>query len=206
MHSDERIKQITNWLGNGSINIFGRPFSGKDCQSKILADLLSGNMLGAGEIFRGDDMPERIKECMKNGQLVDSDDFTNLILNRLDQPKFVGKPLILNSIGRWHGEEESVLAAAQNSGHSTKAVIYLKMSDNDIYKRLQKLNEIGDRTGRIDDSKDIMKTRIDEFQQKTEPVIDYYKKNGLLTEIDGKNPIEQVTNDILDVLHKIATY
>ena len=205
MYSSEKIKLINDWLGSGSINIFGRPFSGKDCQSRILTDLLDGNMLGAGEIFRGDDMPESVKQCMLLGTLVDTNDFTELILHRLSQPKFANKPLILNSIGRSHGEEEIVIEAAKNSKHPTKAVIYLTLSDNDIYKRLQKLNEVNDRNNRIDDSKELIATRINEFRQKTKPVINYYKNIGLLYEIDGRNSIEQVTSDILDCLFKIAT-
>lgn len=95
--------QLKAWLGSGSINIFGRPFAGKDTQGKKLAALFDATLLGGGDILRGSTMPERIKALMRTGELIPTDDYISIVLPYLSQPALAGKPLILSSVGRWHG-------------------------------------------------------------------------------------------------------
>ncbi len=202
MYDDEKLALVKSWLGTGSINIFGRPFAGKDVQGEILAELLDGNMLGGGEILRGNVVPEHIKECLRVGKLIPSEDYVNIVLPYLSQSKLVGKPLILSSVGRWHGEEMGVIKAIKESGHPLKSVIYLNISDDDSYTRWLKLADINDRHGRRDDTEEILRTRFAEFQEKTMPVIDFYRKLELLIEIDGSGTREQVTNSIINSISK----
>lgn len=204
MNDAEKINQIKKWLAAGSINVFGKPFSGKDSQGKRLAELLGGIFITGGEILRGDNMPDRVKECMRTGELVPQEDYANIVLSHLKQPSLANKPLILSSFGRWHGEEEITMNTVQSSGHTMKAVIYLDISDEEVYERLEKLEQEQDRPNRRDDSKEAMKTRFNEFNQKTLPVIDYYHDLGLLIRINGQQSRDNVTQDIIDALFKIA--
>lgn len=198
MYELENIPLIKNWLGTGSVNIFGRPFAGKDYQGEILADLLGGNLLGGGDILRGSIIPERAKECLRTGKLIPSEDYVNIVLPYLSQSQLVGKPLILSSVGRWHGEEMGVITAVKESGHPLKTVIYLEISNEDAHTRWLKKEEINDRQDRRDDTEEIMITRFREFEEKTMPVIDFYRKLDLLIEIDGRGSREQVTASIIN--------
>ncbi len=199
MYEPENIPLIKNWLGTGSVNIFGRPFAGKDYQGEILADLLGGNLLGGGDILRGSVIPERAKECLHTGKLIPSEDYVNIVLPYLSQSQLVGKPLILSSVGRWHGEEMGVITAVKESGHPLKTVIYLDITYEDAYTRWLKLDKVNDRQNRLDDdNEEILKTRFAEFQEKTMPVIDFYRKLDLLIEIDGRGSREQVTASIIN--------
>jgi adenylate kinase len=200
MKDTEQLNTIKNWIKTGSINIFGLPFSGKDTQGRRLTEIFDGNLIGAGKIFRGDNMPDRVKECMRNGKLVPTNDFVDIVLPYLSQPDLAGKPLILSSIGRWHGEEEGVVKATELSGHPMKAVLYLSLSGDEVYDRWQALEINKDLPKRIDDSKEILATRLAEFQEKTLPVLDYYRDLGLLIEVDGRRTRDEVTHDILDAL------
>lgn len=198
----EKINKINEWLGSGSINIFGRPFSGKDIQGAKLAKLLNGNLIGGGEILRNSVIPDYTKECLSAGKLIPSNDYVNIILPYLNQPNLSDKPLILSSVGRWHGEEDGVNKALESSNHPLKAIIFLNISNDDSHSRWQKRETSKDRQGRNDDSEEVLSTRFDEFDNKTMPVINYYRSLNNLIEIDGRPDRDTVTQEIIDALYE----
>ena len=204
MDNAEKIDVIKNWLGSGTINIFGRPFSGKDAQGKRLIELFGGTLIGGGEILRNRVIPQHIKDQTSAGKLAPTQDYINIVLPYLSKPDFAGKPLFLSSVGRWHGEEEAVLGALEKSGHPLKAIVYLDISVNESHTRWLAREINNDRPNRIDDTENTLNTRFAEFQEKTMPVLDYYRNLGLLLEIDGKGPRNDITNLIIDALFEIA--
>ena len=195
---------IKQWLGSGSINIFGRPFAGKDAQGIRLAKLFDGNLVGGGEILRGITMPDHIKEYMRTGKLIPTDDYVNIVLPYLSQTDFQGKPLLLSSVGRWHGEEEGVLKSLDESNHPIKAVVFLDISNDESYTRWLAREVNNDRSKRHDDTKEILDIRFNEFERKTLPVFDYYNKLGVLITVNGNQSRDEVTNDIIEKLYKLA--
>lgn len=197
-------QQVRDWLGSGSINIFGMPFAGKDTQAELLATEFSGVRLSGGEILRGSPIPQHVKEIIDAGGLAPTQDYINIVLPYLSRSEFSGKPLILSSVGRWHGEEEGVMQSLERSNHQLKAVVLLRIDEPTINARLQVAIETGDRGDRADDSQEKLKLRLSEFQNKTLPVIDFYRKKGLLIEIDASGHVIDVTRDIIDALAKQA--
>lgn len=204
MEDSHKLETIAAWLGTGSINIFGRPFSGKDTQGRMLAEQFGGILLGGGEILRNSVIPEDIKTLMKNGILIPIDAYIDIVLPYLEQASLSEKPLILSSVGRWHGEEDGVLAAAQQSGHPVKAVIYLDLDELTVRDRWALLHVQADRGHRHDDTEEILETRLNEYRNKTLPVIEHYKDLGLLLSIDGNRPREQVYGEIIEQLYAHA--
>lgn len=204
MNNTEKIEVIKNWLGAGSIIIFGRPFAGKDFQGHKLAEFFNGNAVSSGEILRNSPLPERAEKAMNDGQLVPTEDFVNIVLPYLSQEQLTNKPLILSSFGRWHGEEEGVMKAVEESGHPLKTVLYLEMTDDDIYNRWQ-AEDHNDRHNRQDDDIETLQKRLIEFSEKTVPVLDYYIDRNLLIGVDGRPPREEVTNIIIDALYERAS-
>ena len=205
MHNSEKINEIKKWLGNGTIDIFGRPFAGKDFQGQRLATLFGGNLVGGGEILRRSDMPNHIEQYMRSGKLIPSNDYVDIVLPYLNQPRLFEKPIILSSVGRWHGEEEGVIKAVKESGHPLKAVAYLEISKNESHNRWLAREINNDRSSRHDDTEEILNIRFTEFQEKTLPVIDYYRNLGLLIKIEGKGARDAITSDIIDALFELAS-
>jgi adenylate kinase len=187
---------VTQHLGTGSINIFGLPFSGKDTHGNELASLLGGVLISGGDILRSDVGPQHIKDRIAKGYLAPSDEYIEIITPYLGQEKYASMPLILSSVGRWSGEEVSIVAAAKSAGHPLKAVIYLQVAEEEIFRRW----ELAERGRHDDGDKAVLQHRFNEFKDKTMPVIDYYKAQGLLIEIDGTPSIDDVTTDILQKL------
>ena len=196
--------QIKTWLAAGSINFFGRQFSGKDTQARKLAELFGGAVVGGGDILRTHQEPGQITEVMNTGALIPSDFFIKLMQSYISKPEFKNKPLMLSAVGRSHGEESSIMQALENSGHQLKAAILLEISESEVWKRYEAAKALGDRGTRADDDRQALQTRLQEFQDKTVPVIEFYRTNNLLIEVDGSLPREQVTDAILQNLLKIV--
>ena len=202
---DDKIETIKKWLGTGSINIFGLPMSGKDTQGIKLAEALNAKFLSSGIIIRAMETQTKNNYSSK-GNLIPTDLFYEWVLPYFERPDLFEHPLILSSIGRWHGEENQVMSVAAGSGHEMKAVIILNISEADVEKRFQKAKELNDRGDREDDKDlEIFQTRLQEFREKTIPVIQFYKSLGLLIEVNGDQIREAVFNEIIDKLYKKAT-
>ena len=202
---DDKIATIKKWLGYGSINIFGLPYAGKDTHGRELAELLDGELLGGGDILRNSDIPKSVRAIMERGELIPTDDYISIVLPYLSSDKFTSKPLILSSVGRWLGEEDGVLLAAEKSNHPLKAVIHLSVDDAAVWRRFERAKTAGDRETRADDADGILTKRLDEYRTKTLPVIESYRQKGLLIEVDGLPPRDAVLSTIIDELAQLAT-
>lgn len=203
---NDKITTIKKWLGTGSINIFGLPMSGKDTQGIRLAEALGAKFLSSGIIIRA--MENQTKQHFSDqGILIPTDLFYEWVLPYFERQDLHPFPLILSSIGRWHGEEDQVMTAAANADHDIRAVLVLDISEADVSERFEEAKILGDRGDRQDDKTHrIFQTRLKEFREKTAPVLRYYQAKGLLIEINGDQTREKVFNEIIDKLyHKAIT-
>ena len=200
MNSQNQVEVIKSWLGSGSINIFGLPYSGKDTIGSALANLLGAEFLSSGHLLRR--AGEKVQEA---GNLSPTNVFYDVVLPAFYSPDFAENPLILSSVGRWSGEEQRVIETAADSGHPIKVVLFVNIPESEMISRLEAAYEIGDRSGRKDDSMEILKTRLSEFNEKTLPVIEAYRKMGLLIEINGIGQRGEVLNQVIEKLANLAS-
>lgn len=203
--SPEHLTLISSWLGTGTINIFGLPFAGKDTHGSTLAELFNAPLIGGGDILRNGALPEKLKADFDAGKLTPQDTYMGIVTPYLGKEEYKNHPLILSSVGRWIGEEEGILRATEESGHPTKAVIYLHLAEDIVHKRWAKSQLKGDRGDRADDSEGVLDTRIEEFREKTLPVIEAYRQKGLLIEINSDAEKQEVIESILARLLMIAS-
>jgi len=196
----EKTPQLAEWLGSGSINFFGLPFAGKDSQANRLDQRFGGTTVSSGDIFRNSVIPPKTKEIIDRGELAPTEDFIAIVLPYLKQDHFKGKPLMLSSVGRWHGEEEGVIGALQESDHPLKAVVYLNISEQHAFERLLLEENANVRGVRADDDEAALHKRVAEFNAKTLPVIEFYRNLGLLIEVDATLPKDDVERYILEQL------
>ena len=199
---EEKIDIIKGWLKSGSINIFGLPMSGKDTVGKRLAELLGAEFLSSGDIIR--EYESRQNDHMtENGELIPTNKFYDIVLPHFFSEELIDKPLVLSSIGRWEGEEDEVIKNAKDSGHEIKAVVYLKLSEDNVRNRWVAAKELGDRGVRGDDADPkVFETRIEEFYEKTIPVLKHYNQLGLLVEVDASLTRDEVFNNVINALIK----
>lgn len=201
---EEKIEKIKEWLGTGSINIFGLPYSGKDTVGLRLAELLGAKFLSSGLILRASEKDDKeLAKELAAGNLAPTDTFRRIIMPYFSRNDLAEFPLVLSSVGRWEGEEYDIMDSAAKANHNIKAVILLNISEEEAKKRWEAARVLGDRGERSDDKeKSILNNRIKEFIKKTMPVIETYRKRGLLVPIHATGEREAVFESVIDELCK----
>lgn len=201
---EEKIEKIKEWLGTGSINIFGLPYSGKDTVGLRLAELLGAKFLSSGLILRASEKDDKeLAKELAAGNLAPTDTFRRIIMPYFSRNDLAEFPLVLSSVGRWEGEEYDIMDSAAKTNHNIKAVILLNISEEEAKKRWEAARVLGDRGERSDDKeKSILDNRIKEFIEKTMPVIETYRKRGLLVPIHATGEREAVFELVIDELCK----
>ena len=201
---EEKIATIKKWLGTGSINIFGLPMSGKDTQGLRLAKDLGAKFLSSGLIIRA--MEKETKQNLsENGSLIPTNVFFEWVLPYLERRDLYEYPLVLSSVGRWHGEEDSVMSVAASASHEIKAVVLLNISESDVKERFEAAKILQDRGDRKDDRNiQTFLNRLAEFRTKTMPVINHYQELGLLVNVNGDQDRDAVYAEIVEKLYEKA--
>ena len=201
---EEKIAKIKEWLGTGSINVFGLPMSGKDTQGIRLAEALGSKFLSSGMIIRA--MEQETKHNFtSSGELTPTDFFYEWVLPYLERKDLFHDSLILSSVGRWYGEERQVLSVAAGAGHPIKAVVLLNVSEADVMQRFKAAKVLGDRGNRGDDrDEQVFGVRLKEFREKTLPVLNFYNEQGLLVNVNGDQSKDAVFAEMIEKLYQKA--
>lgn len=203
---EEQLKKIKKWLGTGSINIFGVPMSGKDTVGVRLAEQLGGKFLSSGIIVRALEKSSN-QDITGGGKLMPSNLFYEWVLPYFEKPELAKYPLVLSSIGRWSGEENQVISVAKTSGHPIRAVVMLQLSEADAVGRWEAAKLLNDRGLRQDDaSPEIFETRLDEYREKTVPVLRHYQELGLLVPVKADASRDQVFANVVSALADFAEH
>lgn len=198
---EENIDIIKNWLGTGSVNIFGLPFVGKDTQCERLAEMLGAPaVISGGAIARSQQDNEEVQAIMATGALLPSDVYENIVVPYLQRPEYQGHPLVLSSVGRMDGEQQVILSATEKADHPIKAAVLLTMPEELVWKRFEESHYNADRGQRRDDNLAVLQNRVKEFNERTKPVLEYYRQQGLLIEVDGTPSKDEVTEQMVSAL------
>lgn len=201
---EEKINFIKQWIGTGSINIFGLPMSGKDTVGMRLAEALGAKFLSSGLIIRAVEKDEH-KDLTSRGILVPTEAFYEMVLPYFEREDLKAYPLVLSSVGRWFGEELKVIETAKKTEHPLKVVVALNISEVDVTERWEVARTTGDRGERSDDnSLEVFKTRIEEFKLKTLPVLMRYQQMGMLVSVQADQTREQVFQEVVEKIYQYA--
>ena len=196
----DKLAKIKEWLGTGSLNVFGLPMSGKDTVGERLAKDLNAKFLSSGIIIRAFEA-EQNQNMTGSGQLIPTNIFYDIILPYFSREEMKNDSLILSSVGRWSGEEDKIMEAAKNGGHEIKAVVLLDLTEADVKNRFEAAKELNDRGGRADDASiEIFETRIREFNEKTVPVLNHYDELKLLIRVPADGSRDEVYSSVIDKL------
>ena len=178
------------------IILIGIQGAGKSTQGNILSKELGIPYLSTGHIFRTiaqekTPMGRYIKEVMNAGFLIPDDKTMEIVSEYLSRPEYE-KGYIMDGFPR-------TVTQAKGFKNGVTAVVYLHVSDKEALWRLS-YRDGGDRQ---DETLLAIRKRIELFHKFTEPVLDFYREKGLLFEIDGEKPIEEISSEILTHLHTI---
>ena len=197
---NEKLEIIRNWLGTGSLNIFGLPMSGKDTVGMRLAEDLQAKFLSSGIIIRAYEA-EQNEDMTGSGKLIPTNTFYDIILPYFSREELRNDSLVLSSVGRWSGEEDKIMEAAKAGGHEIKAVVMLDLTEEEVKNRFEAAKELNDRGERADDANiEVFETRLAEFRGKTMPVLNHYDELNMLVKVPATGSRDEVYANVIDRL------
>ena len=200
MNLNEKLEKIKSWLGTGSLNIFGLPMSGKDTVGMRLAEDLQAKFLSSGIIIRAYEA-EQNEDMTGSGKLIPTNTFYDIILPYFSREELRNDSLVLSSVGRWSGEEDKIMEAAKAGGHEIKAVVMLDLTEEEVKNRFEAAKDLNDRGERADDASiEVFETRLEEFREKTMPVLNHYDELKMLVKVPAIGSRDEVYTNVIDRL------
>jgi adenylate kinase len=212
------------------IVLLGPPGVGKGTQAEIIAKTAGLPHISSGDLFRENiknatDLGKLAQSFMNKGLLVPDDVTIGMIRERLSRPD-CGDGAVLDGFPRTVVQAEALEKLLAEFGGTVNHVPYISASEATLIDRLsgrwtckeqghifhEKYNppkqpgvcelDGSELYQREDDKAETVTKRIQVYLTQTAPLIAYYRERGLLSEIDGSRPVEQVTADLLAVLRK----
>lgn len=217
---------------NTYIVLLGPPGAGKGTQAEIISERLGLIHVSSGDLFRENiknktELGNLAQGFINRGELVPDDVTIAMVKARLLMPDNQ-RGALLDGFPRTPAQAEALAKLLADLGAAIKIVPYITVPTNVLIERLsgrwtcraeghvyhQQFNppkESGkcDLDGselyqRDDDKPETVENRIRVYTEQTTPLIDHYRKQGLLFEVDGTQPIEKVTNDLMTAIEKDA--
>ena len=185
--------------------LFGPPGAGKGTQSNLLIErynlvhLSTGNIL-RGEISKRTALGMEAKKLMERGDLVPDEVVIGMISSKLDNnPDANG--FIFDGFPRTATQAKALDNLLEEKKTSISAMLSLQVEDEELIRRLLSR---GKNSGRVDDQdENIIANRINEYNNKTAPLKDYYSAQNKLSEIEGNGTVEDIAsklNNVIDTL------
>ena len=208
--------------------LLGAPGAGKGTQAEVISETLKIPTISTGNMIRealksGTEMGRKAKEYVDAGKLVPDEEVIGIIKERLAQPD-CADGFILDGFPRTIPQAE----ALDKMGVEIDAVLDIEVADEDIitrmsgrrvcescgssYHTLYKQPKVegkcdicgGTLVQRKDDHPDTVKERLDVYHTQTEPLKEYYSKQGKLLVVHGQEAVEDTTRLVMEALEDLT--
>jgi len=198
--------------------LLGAPGAGKGTQSQFLIDEYGFAHISTGDILRaavknGTPLGVKAKGYMDAGELVPDDLIIDLMRERLAEPD-AQKGFILDGFPRTTAQAAALDAMLSAEGRRIDCAVAIIVPDAAIVERLSSRRVCkacgytgtasdavcpqcqGEMYQRDDDQPETIQNRLNVYHKSTSPLVDYYAGAGVLVEIDGNRPVDQVYADV----------
>lgn len=213
------------------IVLVGPPGAGKGTQAHVLAKTLSIPHISTGDLFRanisqGTPLGVEAKAYMDAGRLVPDEVTIGMAKDRMLQED-AANGFLLDGFPRNLGQAEALDAILAENGIALDGVLDLEVPEDEVVKRIAgrrlcrndgahvfhvvynppKTEGVCDECGgelyqRSDDTEEAVRVRLEEYHSKTEPIIGYYQKQGLLVTISALGKVDEVTERAVAALEQ----
>jgi len=188
-----------------NIVLFGKPGAGKGTQAAFLKEKYQLTHLSTGDIFRYNISNQTAlgtlaKTYMDKGDLVPDDVTIQMLQDETDKHPDT-KGFLFDGFPRTLAQASALDAFLATKNQKITATIALDADDELL---VQRLLERGKTSGRTDDQdEDKIRNRYQEYNEKTAPLMDFYKEQGKFYTVDGIGKVEEVTNRLSKVIDSL---
>lgn len=208
--------------------LFGPPGAGKGTQGQMLAEHLGIPQIATGDILRaavkeGSELGRQAKSYMDAGDLVSDDIMVEMIRERLKADD-AREGYILDGFPRTVAQAEALDDMLEAIGQTLDAVIHIHVENEVLVERLSgrllcrdcgatyhtrfsppAKDRVCDQCGgelyqREDDQEETVRSRLTVFEERTQPLVEYYRQQGIYQKVDGDREPEAVREAILAAL------
>ena len=188
-----------------NIVIFGAPGSGKGTQSDLLIDHYGLEHISTGDVLRneikkGTELGKTAQGFIDNGQLIPDDLMVSILAKVYDEFGRGHKGVIFDGFPRTIPQAEALKQMLNERGDKVAAMIELDVPEDELMKRLLLR---GQQSGRADDNEETIKKRLVVYHSQTQPLIEWYRQEGLHHHINGSGTLERIFKDIQEVIDNL---
>ncbi|WP_054965514.1 adenylate kinase [Thiohalorhabdus denitrificans] len=205
--------------------LLGPPGAGKGTQGQMLSQRLGIPQIATGDILRnavanGTDIGLKAKSYMDAGDLVPDEIMVEIIRERLQEPD-AQQGYILDGFPRTVAQAEALDEMLEAIGQRLDRVVHVDVDNETLVERLSgrlicrdcgatyhvrfhppAKDRVCDECGgelyqREDDQEETVRSRLEVFAERTQPLVDYYRQQGIYHKVDGDREPETVLGDIL---------
>jgi adenylate kinase len=187
-----------------NIVIFGAPGSGKGTQSDKMIDKYGLDHISTGDVLRseikkGSELGKTAAGYIDNGQLIPDELMVSILASVYDS--FVdSKGVIFDGFPRTIPQAEALKKMLEERGDKVAAMIELDVPEDELMKRLILRGQL---SGRADDNEETIKKRLVVYHSQTQPLIEWYKNEGVHYHINGLGELDKIFEDICQVIDHI---
>lgn len=184
-----------------NIVIFGAPGSGKGTQSEKLIEKYGLTHISTGDVLRkeiknGSKLGKIAEEYISKGQLLPDELIVNILADTLDKCEIV-KGVIFDGFPRTIPQAEALKKVLSERNMDISVVLGLEVEEKELIDRLLKRGAI---SGRSDDNIETINKRLEVYHSQTDPLREYYIKEGKYKPITGDGTIDDIFEKIKKVI------
>ena len=185
--------------------MIGPPGAGKGTQAVRIAEKFELVHISSGDLLRGHVKAEtaigkQVQQYLASGDLVPD----GIVMDILRKPVVEASKqggYVLDGFPRTVEQAEIAYSVAQSLGVEVQIVVHLEVPRDELVRRLV---ERGAASGRSDDNLDVINHRLDVYDEKTLPMLEYYNAREKLINVNGARPIDEVTWSVTVQLQQLA--
>ncbi len=213
------------------IVLLGAPGAGKGTQCQRIVERYGLLHLSSGDILRqerieGTELGKKAQKYMDSGELVPDGIIVEMMADAMKKTPEAG--YVLDGFPRTVNQAGALDKSLAGNGEKINAVVNLEVDDSMVARRMTgrricpkcgavyhienlrpKVDEVCDNDGtklvqRPDDSLEVVTNRLETYHRQTEPVVDYYRKNNTVYDIDANGSVDEVSDLLFEYLDALA--